>query len=29
MTYKDVVRELNANADAKYKDFIAKLVPTI
>lgn len=29
MTYKDVVRELNANADAKYKDFIAKLVPNI
>lgn len=29
MTYKDVVRELNANADAKYRDFIAKLVPTI
>ena len=29
MTYEDVVRELNANADAKYKDFIAKLVPTI
>lgn len=29
MTYKDVVRELNANADEKYKDFIAKLVPTI
>lgn len=29
MTYKDLVRELNANADAKYKDFIAKLVPTI
>lgn len=29
MTYKDVVRELSANADAKYKDFIAKLVPTI
>ena len=29
MTYQDLVRELNANADAKYKDFIAKLVPTI
>ena len=29
MTYKDVVRELNVNADAKYKEFIAKLVPTI
>lgn len=29
MTYKDIVRELNANADEKYKDFIAKLVPTI
>lgn len=29
MTYKDVVRELNANADEKYKSFIAKLVPTI
>ena len=29
MTYKDVVRELNANADEKYKDFIAKLVPCI
>ena len=29
MTYKDVVRELNANADEKYKDFIDKLVPTI
>lgn len=29
MTYKDVVRELNANADEKYKNFIAKLVPTI
>lgn len=29
MTYKDVVRELSANADAKYRDFIAKLVPTI
>lgn len=29
MTYKDVVRELNANADEKYKDFIAKLVPNI
>lgn len=29
MTYKDVVRELSANADAKYKNFIAKLVPTI
>lgn len=29
MTYKDVVRELNANADDKYRDFIAKLVPTI
>lgn len=29
MTYEDVVRELNAKADAKYKDFIAKLVPTI
>ena len=29
MTYEDVVRELSANADEKYKDFIAKLVPTI
>lgn len=29
MIYEDVVRELNANADAKYRDFIAKLVPTI
>lgn len=29
MTYKDVVRELNANADEKYKDFIDKLVPNI
>lgn len=29
MTYEDVVRELNANTDAKYKDFIAKLVPNI
>lgn len=29
MTYKDVVRELNANADEKYKDFIAKLVSNI
>lgn len=29
MTYKDVVRELSANADEKYNDFIAKLVPTI
>lgn len=29
MTYEDVVRELNANADEKYRDFIAKLVPTI
>ena len=29
MTYKDVVRELKENSDAKYKDFIAKLVPTI
>lgn len=29
MTYKDIVRGLNANADEKYKDFIAKLVPTI
>lgn len=29
MTYKDVVRELNANADEKYRDFIAKLVPNI
>lgn len=29
MTYKDVVRELSANADEKYKNFIAKLVPTI
>lgn len=29
MTYKDVVRELNANSDEKYKNFIAKLVPTI
>lgn len=29
MTYKDVVRELSANADEKYRDFIAKLVPTI
>lgn len=29
MTYEDVVRELKANADEKYRDFIAKLVPTI
>ena len=29
MTYKDVVRELSANADEKYRDFIAKLVSTI
>lgn len=29
MTYKDVVCELNANADEKYRDFIAKLVPNI
>ncbi|MDD7339846.1 MAG: DNA alkylation repair protein [Eubacteriales bacterium] len=29
MTYKDVVHELKENSDAKYKDFIAKLVPTI
>lgn len=29
ITYKDVLFELNANADEKYKDFIAKLVPTI
>lgn len=29
MTYKDVLFELNEKADAKYKDFIAKLVPTI
>lgn len=29
ITYKDVLFELNANADEKYKNFIAKLVPTI
>lgn len=29
MTYKDVLFKLNEKADAKYKDFIAKLVPTI
>lgn len=29
MTYKDILFELNAKADEKYKDFIAKLVPTI
>lgn len=29
MTYKEVLFELNENSDAKYKDFIAKLVPTI
>lgn len=29
MTYKDVVHELKENSDAKYKDFIAKLVLTI
>lgn len=29
ITYKDVLFELNANADEKYRDFIAKLVPTI
>ncbi|WP_294984664.1 DNA alkylation repair protein [uncultured Fenollaria sp.] len=29
MTYKDVLFELNEKADEKYKDFIAKLVPTI
>lgn len=29
ITYKDVLFELKENSDAKYKDFIAKLVPTI
>lgn len=29
MTYKDVLFELNEKADEKYKDFIAKLIPTI
>ena len=29
MTYKEVLFELNENSDAKYKDFIAKLVPSI
>lgn len=29
MTYKDVLFELKENSDAKYKDFIAKLVPSI
>lgn len=29
MTYKDVLFELKENSDAKYKDFIAKLVPNI
>lgn len=29
MTYKEVLFELNENSDAKYKDFIAKLVPNI
>ena len=29
MTYTDVLFELNAKADEKYRDFIAKLVPTI
>lgn len=27
--YKDILFELNAKADKKYRDFIAKLVPTI
>ncbi|OFK80525.1 hypothetical protein HMPREF2800_02485 [Anaerosphaera sp. HMSC064C01] len=29
MIYKDVLFELKENSDAKYKDFIAKLVPSI
>lgn len=29
MIYKDILFELKENSDAKYKDFIAKLVPTI
>lgn len=29
MMYKDVLFELKENSDAKYKDFIAKLVPSI
>lgn len=29
MIYKDVLLELKENSDAKYKDFIAKLVPNI
>lgn len=29
ITYKDVVNELKENSDAKYKDFIAKLVPSL
>ena len=29
MIYKDILFELNEKADKKYKDFIAKLVPTI
>lgn len=29
MIYKDVLFELKENSDAKYKDFIAKLVPNI
>lgn len=29
MTYKDVLFELKENSDAKYKNFIAKLVPSI
>ncbi len=29
MIYKDVLLELKENSDAKYKDFIAKLVPSI
>lgn len=29
MTYKDILFELKENSDDKYKDFIAKLVPTI
>ncbi len=29
MIYKDVLFELKENSDPKYKDFIAKLVPSI
>lgn len=29
ITYEDLLFELKENSDAKYKDFIAKLVPTI